>query len=390
MEQKINVAELLKDCPKGMELDCTNYDGIVTFEEIYSNSTYPIQIKIKHEGKENTLTLTKYGQTCLTPYNKCVIFPKGKRTWEGFQKPFKDGDILAYDISSTKTTIFIYRYDNPRWNTSYFVALSGYTNNLITDAKGALRGYEYNVRFATQEETERLFKAITSNGYKWNPETKTLEKLCPFNPGDVLVSSAGNIVLFSHIDDRQVIYYHCILDHWNCFSIAKETSCGVGLINNCKLATYEQRNQLFDRLQKSGYKYNIQTNKLEKLIEPNFKVGDRIRNTRSNSVGVIEKLTDTGYDCRFDYGYFFISFKDQHNFILVPNKFDLTTLKLFDKVLVRLYDTNLWKPATFGFFKDNHFYVSGGNVFLQCIPYEGNEHLLGTTNNCAEYYKTWE
>lgn len=23
----------------------------------------------------------------------------------------------------------------------------------------------------------------------------------------------------------------------------------------------------------------------------------------------------------------------------------------------------------------------------ECIPYEGNEHLLGTTNNCDECYK---
>jgi hypothetical protein len=26
--EKINVAELLKDCPKGMELDCTMYENV--------------------------------------------------------------------------------------------------------------------------------------------------------------------------------------------------------------------------------------------------------------------------------------------------------------------------------------------------------------------------
>lgn len=31
-----------------------------------------------------------------------------------------------------------------------------------------------------------------------------------------------------------------------------------------------------------------------------------------------------------------------------------------------------------------------GSGFYQCIPYEDNEHLLGTTNDCDEYYKTWE
>jgi hypothetical protein len=27
--------------------------------------------------------------------------------------------------------------------------------------------------------------------------------------------------------------------------------------------------------------------------------------------------------------------------------------------------------------------------YKQCIPYEGNEHLLGTTNDCDNFYKTW-
>jgi hypothetical protein len=33
MKDKINVAELLKDCPKGMVLDCTMLDNVV-FEKI--------------------------------------------------------------------------------------------------------------------------------------------------------------------------------------------------------------------------------------------------------------------------------------------------------------------------------------------------------------------
>ena len=33
MEERINIAELLKECPKGMELDCTSYDN-VSFDKI--------------------------------------------------------------------------------------------------------------------------------------------------------------------------------------------------------------------------------------------------------------------------------------------------------------------------------------------------------------------
>ena len=32
----------------------------------------------------------------------------------------------------------------------------------------------------------------------------------------------------------------------------------------------------------------------------------------------------------------------------------------------------------------------GGFSVKQCIPYEGNEYLIGTTNECNDYYKTWK
>lgn len=36
------------------------------------------------------------------------------------------------------------------------------------------------------------------------------------------------------------------------------------------------------------------------------------------------------------------------------------------------------------------FICMGYNKYKQCIPYEGNEHLLDTTNDCDNFYKTWE
>lgn len=49
------------------------------------------------------------------------------------------------------------------------------------------------------------------------------------------------------------------------------------------------------------------------------------------------------------------------------------------------------KDRVLGLFDDKPFKaVSGGEYFQQCIPYEGNEHLLGTTNDCDKFYKNWE
>lgn len=55
--------------------------------------------------------------------------------------------------------------------------------------------------------------------------------------------------------------------------------------------------------------------------------------------------------------------------------------KPFDKVLVRDDYNTQWIPAIFQLYQEigiRHYYASG-NWYLQCIPYEGNEHLVGTT-----------
>jgi hypothetical protein len=116
MENKINIAELLKDCPKGMELDCTMFDN-VTFVKVDNNTRqFPIEILI---SGLHSKYLTKEGcfhDATHLPEAKCVIFPKGKTTWKGFQRPFKDGDIVADDTgwigitSSGKINSFIPTY----------------------------------------------------------------------------------------------------------------------------------------------------------------------------------------------------------------------------------------------------------------------------------------
>jgi hypothetical protein len=67
-------------------------------------------------------------------------------------------------------------------------------------------------------------------------------------------------------------------------------------------------------------------------------------------------------------------------------------LKPFDKVLVRGNVGQKWFIDFFGFMDKNKGlpFVCVGHYVIQCIPYENNEHLCGTTNDCDEYYKTWK
>ena len=73
-------------------------------------------------------------------------------------------------------------------------------------------------------------------------------------------------------------------------------------------------------------------------------------------------------------------------------KFDINSLQPFDKILVK-DRSNEWTCALFSHIDTEVPYpvYSSSGCFKFCIPYnEETKHLLGTTNNCPEYYKWWE
>ncbi len=55
-------------------------------------------------------------------------------------------------------------------------------------------------------------------------------------------------------------------------------------------------------------------------------------------------------------------------------------LKPFDKVLVRDYDNEIWHANLFSNYMSEGSYGCVCSAYKQCIPYKGNEHLLGTRN----------
>ena len=74
-------------------------------------------------------------------------------------------------------------------------------------------------------------------------------------------------------------------------------------------------------------------------------------------------------------------------------KFDINTLKPFDRVLVRNDSSMGWEIEFWMAYKQtckNWKYLCLGAYYEQCIPYEGNEHLLLTKDMPDEYYITWE
>lgn len=61
----------------------------------------------------------------------------------------------------------------------------------------------------------------------------------------------------------------------------------------------------------------------------------------------------------------------------------VTTFAPFEKVLVRCGESGRWHPAHFSHWKDEEkkwVLTTGGTTYKYFIPYEGNEHLCGTSN----------
>lgn len=172
MEQKINIAELLKDCPKDMELDCVLYENLY-FDYVRKHPIYPIVCyTIDNKGEKISVSFTWYGKHIPVNTAKCVIFPKGKTTWEGFHRPFEPGDIV---INDNNEHAFIYSGENDQFWECYCGVYCGTRDICINSKQWSDKRQE--LRLATEEEKEKLFQVIRDNGYCWNSETKTLEKL---------------------------------------------------------------------------------------------------------------------------------------------------------------------------------------------------------------------
>ena len=159
-------------------------------------------------------------------------------------------------------------------------------------------------KYATEKEKAKLFQAIEDNGYYWNKETKTLEKLV-----------------------KPKFKYEDI-----------------------KLSTI-------------GYKWNKATKSLEKL--PKFKIGNRIvkKGNISNPVSII-RVGSRDYYCYSDteHDIEVLPIAEQDNWELVPDKFNISELKPFDKVLVRSDNSNIWECDFFSSYNpkcSNRFHCVG-------------------------------
>ena len=209
MENKINIAEILKDCPKGTNLYSPLF-GEVKLKQVDSNAIRPIRITT-NIGEETSFN-SEGRYSAPYPEAKCLLFASREmRDWTKF---FKRGDV-------------VYNKDG-----GMYAIFEGWVNDDYTEFNTTINYYESIASFGTEEvcytdcfvkasdEERAAFIANAEKYYngKYNPDTLQVEPAkpkCPFMPFDkVLVRDNDEQVwcanYFSHYKNAPDYFYVCI------------------------------------------------------------------------------------------------------------------------------------------------------------------------------------
>ena len=329
MEEKINIAEILKDKPQGTKLYSILSDGECFLNEASEDSIY-----IDIDDRKRFWCFTVYGSTYSFPNGCVLLFPSREmRDWEKFA--WKKGDVLVSEGRGKLHVIF------EAFNDDTYTTFKG--KHFLCNYDGNEDYNEEDYNDYNKEVNERTIEFKKDNddgaqtyintieerlGGKLNRETLEVEKTQPkFKDGDIIKMTWGKysaIVIF-----REYSNFGKGLDSYVFFYIKTkiiEYNIHVHTLQDTilRLATEEEKQQLFSALEKawdSDKKWIVD-------LKPKIKLKpfDRVL-------------------CRNDIG------KEWH-------------IDLFESVLTDNSEYN---------------YKCMVNVWKICIPYEGNESLLGTT-----------
>ena len=333
METKINITTILKDKPKGTKLYSTVH-GECTFETI-TDEIFKIHFCTSKFGLTQTgeCVLIKFGNTFDD--GECVVFPsKEMRDWSKFA--WKKGDVLIMDGYRVVFDKWL-NDDYTRFNAVHLITSIGeYIDKPLQNRYSPISNFiTRNWRKMTDAETKIYMDSLEREcGGKLNLETLEIEKQLEFKDGDIAFADYGNrqyVFIVSGETGLSEGYNSSIyLDlSGPTPSTAFRTSFFKKDLCELRLATEEEKKQLFSALAKKGKTWDIE----KKMI-----------------VDVKPKWTP----------------------------------KPFDKVLVRDSKASKWRANLFSHKNIDEPYYCVYASWNYCIPYEGNEHLLGTTKNVGE------
>ena len=321
METKINIAKILKNKPEGTKL-WTDMFGSVT---LYVVTDVCDAFQVKHHNKypwfDEDGKLYKEGVLCIYP-------SKSMRDWEKFS--WKRGDVLISDCGF----VCIFK----EWASDDYTKFNGcYFDGMPNAETAKYSKLDNNTAYGYIREIENRC------GGKLNLETLKIEKQTEFKDGDVVVTDAVPSLCYSKCIfilkgdlntgescANSYIFYN-INNNDFCFDVLDTEIRD----RNIHLATEEEKQHLFDALAKKGKTWDAEKKQI-------------------------------------------VDLKPKYEF----KPMDLCLMKYIGK-----YNNRGWELCQYAYTEHrvsssgeqrDFYHAVGGEIYAECIPYKGNEHLLGT------------
>lgn len=309
MEEKINIAKILKDKPEGTKL-WTDMFGSVT---LYVVTDACDAFQVKHHNKEPWFDedgkLYKEGVLCIYP-------SKSMRDWEKFS--WKKGDVLISDCGF----MCIFK----EWASDDYTKFNGcYFDGMPNTETAKYSKLDDNTAYGYIRDIENKC------GGKLNLETLEIEK-SEFKDGDIIKMTwdkySAMVIFWEYSNFGKGFDSHVF---FNIKTKIIEYNVHGHILQDTilRLATEEEKKQLFSALEKEGKAWDSE----HKMI------------------------VDLPKNCEF---------------------------KPFDKVICRDSDADIWKASFFSHYDERAYYPFFCNNcgYKYCLPYnDETAKLIGTTNN---------
>lgn len=314
MEEKINIAEILRDKPVNTKL----YSPL--FSEVFFSHVSGGGIAVEHNG--GTSLFFSSGKFYDYDGAEPLLFPsKEMRDWSKFA--WKKGDILVNKDAEVHIIFDGFKDDTYKTFHGHYY---------LWEEEGSIVNFEENEDYmqtsefykANKEEAQTYINTIEERlGGKLNMETLEIEKAQPeFKDGDIITFKDRIIIIYNNsiekYPNRTEIYYHACLKEGKLTVNEYLMSCGFG--EGWYSSTEEEKQQLFDALEKKGKAWDAEKKQIVDLkpkceLKPFDRCIWKIRNCegsiwRASFVSYVDEYGATPMDVSID--------EDLVNLIILP------------------------------------------------------------------------
>lgn len=338
MEAKINIAEILKNKPQGTKLYNLLYNIDVELDTIVTTGTKTI-VWCTDKIDNNNVCHRFYSEFgTIEGHNdglQILLPSKEMRDWGKFA--WKKGDVLI--SNDGKKEVFFNGFTDDTY--ALFKAKHGFEvlsngNAIYLADEDVIATSDYTLE--DNDVTQTYINTIEERlGGKLNRETLEVEKPQPeFKDGDIVFMKGIKSELFANCifilrseykDGDERAFYYAFYNADDKYTLDEYGNTKVHY--SLRLATDSEKQQLFEALAKKNKRWDAEKKQIVDL-KPKIE------------------------------------------------------LKPFDKVLVRNDKEDQWSANIFSYQVRDMYHCLGECYWRYCIPYEGNEHLLGTTNNVED------